>query len=385
MGDHVFVAGADGFQNNIRHFLELRGAKSPADPTVTNIQRYVAYLNTTIAAAERPVGQIYIGSHASPDGWMDIDLDDEAPGQTPNAHTDIDELIAATASGSVKLNAATLSPTTEIRIRGCEVGRKPKFMTALKDAFGGTAVVVAPKFFDVVGDAYLVKDDGTRELMGALEFFAYPFLIRRTTRYKDRAEALKDFEAKTATFTFIDGTPVPKAAWENWLPTRTDPVWTYDGDDQVVATRTKNERLSTPIGVLSSWNCTPGIIYYRFEAKVRLAKATPALPTVASMKTFAKANLPKIRSYKDDYPIPVYEDFGFASVDAMVDGIGWRVDTDDAGDRTLVGFQYQYTVTAPVLDRATGWLLFNFETADAAQFPVHTGIPETDATIFARV
>jgi hypothetical protein len=102
------------------------------------------------------------------------------------------------------------------------------------------------------------------------------------------------------------------------------------------------------------------------------------------MRTFAKANLPKIPSYKADHPIPVYEDFGFASLDTMVDGIGWRVDTDAAGDRTLVGFQYLYTVTAPVLDPATGRLLFNFETADAAQFPVHTGVPETNATIFAR-
>jgi hypothetical protein len=394
VADHVLVVGNDGFQNGIRLFIERRGATSPSDATVTNVQRFVKHLNDTIPAAARPVGHVYIGSHASPDGWMDIDFDDEAPGDTPSAHTSVDDLIAAKLSGSVKFKAGTLGPTSEVRIRGCEVGRSTKFMTALHDAFGA-ATVVAPKFFDVVGSVmYTPVSADTASDIGSLEFFQYAFLIRRLSRYANRAAALADFRAKTATFRFIDEAPVPASAWDKWLPAQVHDIWTYDGPDQMIGTRSKPEKLSKRVLDMDSWDCTPGIMYYRQEVSIVLkpkagddpASPTPALADVAAMRAYAKTILPNIDPYKSTYLIPAYEDFGFTTLNNFIDGVNWRVDIVNAatGLRHLVAFLYNYTVMAPVMDRATNRLMYNFETADSTVVASHVGVLETNTDFFAR-
>jgi hypothetical protein len=382
--DHCFVPGSDDFLDSIRTFLELRGATSPSDATVTNIQRYVRFLNDD-ASVPRPVGKIYIGAHASPDGWMDIDLDDEVG--TPVPHTDIDEVLAAKTSGSIRLKDPTINPdgSTQVRIRGCEVGRSQPFVRLLREAFGNQVQVIAPMFFN--GAASFRANEGNA-LMGTLESFAYAFLIRRKERYRDRKAALADYRAKTATFQFLGGGTVPRGRWDKWLAAAKDPVWTAPGDDLVFGKR----RLMVPFGRTiagnRTWNAGVRTYFHRREFRLGLHPTRPTPATLTEMKALALARLPTFDFFKDDYPVPHYRDFGFATLADFVDGVAWKVDVTDAAknERDLVAFQFEYTVSPPVLDPATGNLRCNYERDPAfPDEPDFIGVPETDTDFFLTV
>ena len=393
MADFVVAAGKDAFLSNGRRFLELRGATVPPRAAkVTNIEKYLKHLKS-LPAARKPVGKIQIVCHASIDGYLGFDLDIEAKG-TPQFHdTTVAELIIAQASGSVVADATIVGPDTEFRIRGCEIGNNPKFLQLLKDTMGGSIPITAPKHFD----SFVPLENGTR-LAGVFEWFNYVFIIRRPTRFADRAAALTEYQAQTANFKLLDGvTTVPVADWDAWLPLATDSIWGYTGFNLVQTERA----LVAPIGqtVIGQSTLPVGALFTYWERRVvnRLPNlkagdtSTPGNPRFANeneMRAFAKLELPKQPRFTPAYPLAVFESFGFATLGLMVDGLSWKVEETDAkkGERRLVGTQFEYAVGPPILDPAAN-VFFNFEkgpNAPAGTVSI-TGVPETDIRFFGTV
>lgn len=298
-------------------------------------------------------------------------------------------MIDATATGSVKIDPSLIGVDTKFRIRGCEIGGNAKFLGLLKAALGGGVTVNAPLFFD----NYQPLESKTR-LGGMFEWFNYVFIIRRPTRFADRAAALADYVAKTATFKFIDGTTVPDTRWDTWLPPATDKIWTYTGLNVAIATRSNVVLLGqTVLGFntldagshMTAWQRRIVNKLPNLKASDTPTPANPRLDTESDMRTFAKAELPKQTRFTGAHPLPVYEQYGFTTLDLMVDGISWKVEMKNpaTGERRLVGTQFEYAVGPPVVD-ASGNLFFNFERGPDAPAATTTivGVPETNATFF---
>ena len=335
---------------------------------------------------------IYVGCHATAGGYLGIDLDSEAKGSPQVPITDVEELIEATTTGSITIDPTLIGPDTKFRIRGCEIGSNTKFLGLLKGALGGGVSVNAPVFFD----SY-VPVRSKKTLGGVFEWFNYVFIIRRPTRFADRAAALTEYKAQSATFHFIDGTSVPDTSWEMWLPLATHRIWRYRGLDIVSAERDNVVPLGQKIlgietlpagSYMTTWE-------RRIVNKLPNLKATetptptnPRLDTESEMRTFAKAELPKQPRFTSAHPLPVYEQYGFSTLDLMVDGISWRVEMTDAttGERRLIGTQFEYAVGPPVLD-ASGNLFFNFERGPDAPATVASvvGVQETNPKFFGTV
>ncbi len=390
----VVAAGKDAFLSNGRRFLELRGAKRPPKAAkVTNIEKYLKHL-AGLPAAKKPVAKIQIVCHASVDGYLGFDLDTEAPKTPQFRDTTVSELVIAQASGSVVADPSIVGPDTEFRIRGCEIGNNPKFLQVLKDTMGGSIPVTAPKHFD----SFVPLENKSR-LAGVFEWMNYVFMIRRPTRFADRAAALADYQAQTANFTFIDGvTTVPPADWDAWLPLDTAAIWGYKGFDLVVTERPLG---GAPLGqTVVGLSTLPVAALFTFWERRVVNKlpdlkasdvATPANPRFADeaeMRAFAKVKLPDQPRFTAAFPLPLYESFGFATLDLMIDGLSWKVEETNAktGARRLVGTQFEYAVGPAILD-AAGNVFFNFEkgpNAPAGTVSI-TNILETDARFFGTV
>jgi hypothetical protein len=364
MADHVLVVGNDGFQSGIRAFLRLNGAKVPTRKKVTNIQRYVKFLND-LPATELPVGTIFIGSHANEDGWLDIDLDDETKPERKNAHTDIKELVNAKTTGSVTLDAATVDATTsQVVFRGCRIGQSIPFMTLLREAFGGVVTVYAPKFFDDV--TWRTKG---KAIVSVVEWFAYGYEIVRATPFADRAEAVAAFTAKAATspdFRDMDGGAIPAANWDAWLIGKRSKVWT-------VKTVTKKDKktMTVPIGATiakkKTFVANVGTRHYVHKWTYTITFSPgPAVKfaTDADLRADMKLNLPPLDEFDPaKSPIPYHVQFGFASIDAFVDGVVW---TQTKGTKkkknvlTLTAKWHSYLAMPPVVNPANGNLCCNY-------------------------
>lgn len=153
----VFIMGSDppGSSNPFyaqakSYYDGLYGAAANSHVrTVTTLQQVMS----TVNADGNPVGLLIIVSHGHPDGRLMFDL-----GVTPDAppHTSLpqtasggtptqfDTTKAAVSQGKLATPGKdVIDAQTQIQIKGCNIGRSPRMVATLKDAFGGRAAVTA--------------------------------------------------------------------------------------------------------------------------------------------------------------------------------------------------------------------------------------------------
>jgi hypothetical protein len=368
MADFVFGPGEDAFRQNMRLFLTRRGAALPPPRRrVTNIQRFMAFLDATVPAGDT-VGVLYLSTHGNERAAMSIDLDDESRGETPSTRTDADEVLIAIQSGAVDIPDRLVGdPPTEVRIRGCRIGRSPTFLRLLRQAFGDDVPVTAPLHFNVAGN-----------LGGhSYEFFLHAdFELLSPTSLGDRAAVRAAFVA--AGFTRIDGTTaVPEALWDDLLPPRNWPGWRRGGT-QAAAIRAPlgasvGGRTSVPTGA----EFRHEIDVYDFTWGTRILPSTPQ----ADIRTELENGIADAE-FQPDHDFPVYERYGFESLADFLEAYVWTPSDRKAGS-TVVGRRHVYAALAPVLDPLTDNLLFNFQPDPGSALAPQTNVPETDRRIFA--
>ena len=106
----------------------------------------IAYVN----AGTAPALKVIIVSHANEEGNLGFSLDaadlkrDTSRGDH-KPRTEFKELRDANAAGGLPVaDAAKIDASTQVDIRGCNIGRSTKMLDALDQAFGGVTTVTAP-------------------------------------------------------------------------------------------------------------------------------------------------------------------------------------------------------------------------------------------------
>jgi hypothetical protein len=142
--DYVFIMGADAPRTNNKFYTEAKKFFKAEYPSAVMIEdvRDLDGINARINAGNKPVANLYIVSHAHPDGTLQFSLDpaDKTPGQVQYS-----ELKAANEKGSLtKPKPDLVGFWTNVLIRGCNLGRSGEMLQETKEAFGGDARVIAP-------------------------------------------------------------------------------------------------------------------------------------------------------------------------------------------------------------------------------------------------
>jgi len=180
--DYVFIMGADKPKSNNKFYTEAKKFFKAEYPGAIMIEdvRDLEGINQRINSGDKPVKNLYIVSHAHPDGTLQFSLNpaDKTPGQVQYS-----ELKEANAKQSLTQPKADLVGFwTNVMIRGCNLGRSEEMLQETKKAFGGEVRVMAPTHEQVYG--------GGKESVGGA-FYEEPGISKLTDE-----EAFKRIKAK---------------------------------------------------------------------------------------------------------------------------------------------------------------------------------------------
>lgn len=335
----------------------------------STVRQFINHVSTS-AAIPRPIDDLLIGTHANDEGFLFIPM---FPGQNGATVFETLEDAIADAAKSIAIPDATIGHnagdpiTHSFHIKGCNIGKARPILVKLKEALGDNVHVTAPKHFHML---YYHSHYGVWEAM------EYEFKIIRPNAFANRAAALADFQSN-ANFTRIDGSAIPAADWNKWLPTR------INRNNR----KTVNVNLGQQIGSRST---IPAL--QEFRSRTNQFVYTIAFPSAADVPANRAAreaardqSLNNNPRFDANHDFPEYQRWGYRSVADFIQGYNWNFGRNG---RRLVctGERHEYTVIVPILDPATGNIIFNFyPNAGSPHAAVTNGLVVSDARFFETV
>jgi hypothetical protein len=387
----------DLMRDRFRHDSPAIGIRSR-----TRISEFIDDLSTD-ASVTKPVGDLYIGTHADGDGFLfvslfrgavnvlgdptdvtDYEVLDQAMGPSRPARIP-DSLVGYQHATPPATDPA---PTHSVHIKGCNIGRdrfSPRtgqpiapFLARLKEVFGSHVNVTAPKHF------HGLLPETTHN--GVFEYMEQELIVRtkavkiRRGRYRGFASRNDLIDAyKHAGLHYHDGTSIPDADWQTLVPPRMV-------DDRAI-------RMSIPLGrTVEGLTSVPINKQLRIDTEpVRWTISPPGpIPSDdAGRLAMLRASIAADPRYAATHPWPMYERRGFPDFDSYMDGHLWEFSIDN-GNLECRGRRFDYTVVLPIVDRsvtpvANRPLIFNFYPGTgSSESPILTGLVESDNHFFGR-
>ncbi len=349
------------------------------------------------AAVVKPVGDLYIGTHAHGDGFLLVKLfrDSVDVLGDPIDVTDMEVLDQALGpSKPAKIPDSLIGyqsgpPTHNAHIKGCNIGKNRlrdtltpinPFLVRFKQVLGGHVNVTAPKHFHG-----LLKEDNHS---GIFEYMAHEFRVRTKAvptkgggfrGFADRPALIQAY--KDAHLHYYDGTAVPDDDWKSLVPAK--------------MVDNRGIKLTIPLG--KTIESLPSVTLdkqFRIETE-RVDWTLPAGTFPADKPgrlNKLKASIAADARFADIHPWPMWERRGFTKFTDYWDGHLWNVDAVDkqSGDLLCIGRRIDYTIVQPIVDRsvtpaANRPLIFNFYPGvGSTEQPILTGIVESDNHFFGR-
>ncbi len=368
------VDGPDGQPPRLRGMFDITPNTGLVDDA-NSIREFIDEIRTDPDIAT-PIGNAFIGTHADSEGNIFISTFPDQ-GQIPDMTLGVTnfEVLAATLDPthperSVKMDAIIDTSTTHAAvIKGCNIGKVPKFLSQLKTALAVNRVA-APMFFH--GTQWDPDN-------GVWEYMAYEFKIFQKTPFTSRQDLINAFVAKN--FTLIDGhTVVPTQSWQKWVP------------QKINAKRETAMRL--PLGQTVAGRTE---LTVKREFRIHANRTHPFTWTMGTLSPFPAPSaymstltndLNQADEFKTTYGFPFYERWGYANIPDFIAGLRWsfsRGITNDPDALVATGTRSESTVLAPLTDPADGHLFFNFHPFDPKTVTPVIQMGDDDLTFFGSV
>ena len=383
---------ADDYEKFLLTYLGLRPqSKILSSSSVDSLSSFKRAIEKGVLITH-PIRHLVIASHASRIGLLALPLTVGAA-----KILTFEDLQSAVKSKILEIDPKLLDPRPKdasgtiipprVHIKGCNIGNKiaEPFLKELKKALGGNIAVTAPKFFHSMKTVFDVKMRGravvSKKLVEIWEFFSYEFVIFRTSKLANKADAVAAFLAAAKvdpTIVLINGSTVPQTDWEKWIP---------------AALPAENNVASGDVAVTSSLSTKANSAgtQFRYRKTFFLGKEWHqiSLPSDPGTDALRKDEIKKQLVANDDkfrpsHAYPMYARTGFKSIDEYFDSFDWRFKPFDTKKQSLTfsGTRHEYTVLAPIVDPKTNELFMNL-------FPV-SGAPtitlqESDTRFFGSV
>jgi hypothetical protein len=257
-----------------------------------------------------------------------------------------------------------------LRIHACRIGVHEVFLRKLKEALGpGITEVSAPRFLQ--GAATIGK-------RGVASYLRHEFTLLSKKKLT-RAALIKAFQAGNLAFapgpaTFHDGTAVPATAWNKWIPFNLKPTGAGWVDTEDMKVLIPGNPKPSSLKVVFQWD------KLEFTHRLEMRAASDPADALAKFATHVDAMGPT-EQWSDQHPFPMSARLGYGSLQELMDGFEWAVDTEDGMFR-FHGTRQEYSVYPPLMRGKD--LLCNFYPNDPAEPPV-VAFREDDPAFFTRV
>lgn len=380
--DFAFIMGSDSFYNSASGYM----ARRPSTIVVPrgNIDSLEEILQTIINGLQitMPIRNIFIVSHAAEE-LLSFKLTNDS--QETRIYPD---LLCPYVSNTERpqITDRQISSSANIHIRGCNIGKHERFLRFIKDIFGGSVTVTAPKHIDFFGG---FNYSGRR---GRFEYMLYDYKVITRERVSSKSELVGLFTDKYEMETDINGNLLTEANWTDWLPAEsglhpsgsgtrvrsssrhgcTSPV-----DSQMYVNREYHYDAQNAYDFrLSSWQ-TPGDDPPEEESE-RLDNLRTVMEGLDEMQTYYPSS---------SCPYPYYTRWGYDNFDDFFDALHWTTNWN-SGTRIMLctGTLHKYELRIPITDDQNS-IMINaiLNTGDREYMPDCHDIEETNTDLFASV
>jgi len=380
--DFAFIMGNDSFYRSASAYL----ARRPLTSVVPrgNIDSLEEILQTIPTGPQitLPISNIIIVSHAAEE-LLSFKLTDGS-----SELKIYPDLLCPYVSNAARpqITDRAIRNDANIHIRGCNIGKHEEFLRFIKDIFGGSVTVTAPKHIDFFGGFnYSVG-------RGYVEHMLYYYKVVTQQRVSSKDELVGLFRDKYELETDIHGNLLTEQNWINWLPAYSafhpPPGGTLvrlpmrhgcscPVDPAMYTNRKYHYDLYNPYNFdLSSWR-QPGTDPPGEESEI-LDNLRIVMEGIDEMQT----NYPSA-----DCQYPYYTRWGYDSFDDFFDAMHWSTNwITSTRNMACAGTLHQYELRIPIVDDQNS-LIINaiLNTGNREYMPDCHGIDETDTRLFASV
>lgn len=348
--------------------------------TIGVLRDFINELSTN-SSITKPVGDLMIASHATPQGFLTTAK--MFTGQTKSTSYEVLDDIKTSATNGIIIPNTLIGYTTgdpithTFRIYGCNIGKATPFLSKLKEALGNKMKVLAPKHFDefVSNDKY-----------GVWEALCYEFRLTRKTAFATRSDYIAALTAKS--FTYYDGVAITATDWATWVPTK--------------ITAPDAKLISYPMGVTIDKRTT---IDFKREFRYERRKAftiTITYPNIGAIPKGDPAKLTDLQAFLTTYKLrptdtftafdashlfPLHIRWGFGNLQDFINGMEWTFGVSGSAV-SCQGYYHEYTLLIPIIDRVapnTGNLIFNFYPGPTTGFAVVNKLDTTNSAFYITV
>ncbi len=350
--DQAFAPGSTAQDGRLRRMFTARANTSLQTPAGgTSIKDFFDFLKASNLTAD----DLVVGSHASDEGFLLIELD-ATHTNMPTSYEDVDDVDS---TGSIHIPPAIRTANTSFHFKGCNIGSEIPFLTLLKHALDNPQQVTAPRFFHGLYEFFGV---------GIFEFMGHNYRVISKDAFSTRAALVSKFQS--AGLTRLDGTPVPNTDIDKWVSRRLS-----------LSPRTSDKRaIPFPVKIVPKTGgknaiddppaeCRSKREQYTYQLDTGSAPPAGKAARIAAMKPFLAAEADQ----QSTHPYPLYARLHYATFDDFFDGQNWTV-TLNGTTQNWVGTHFVYTLVIPIVKPGTtDELIFNFypnaKTANIAAAP----------------
>ncbi len=349
--DYALVTGTSPYDKEMARLLDARPETIRVkNPLLLDLARFVTALGTS-REATHPIRHLLPASHGNEEGhfWLRVG--------SMNRGIDYGDLVALVASKAIVIDDKMLEPRptdpktkapipARFIMRGCRIGHKEKFVRKLKEALGNKTPVAAPLHFHLATPI-------RKPHPGHIEYLAYSFEYFSPTRVKDRRALITAMAGKA--FPRIDKKPVPSKFWDDRkvIP---DKLHLITDPRKQQGEQTFHSEAKSPL----DGRKRKLVRTYRYKYRTLLDSdnrvEVPGQSTKeADRLKAARAQLEKIDFFEEKTGFPVYERYGYTSIDEFMKGWTWVFKPETKSQFvTYNAHRHEYRVIEPIAELQKG-------------------------------
>src|SRR5262245_9291492 len=314
--DYALAPGPSAYDKVMAAMLKARPETILIDdPSLADLAKFIPGLAAS-SLITNPIRHILVGSHASSEGTLKLRI-----GTIVDRSVNYSDLLDLIKSRALAIDIKALLPRptdasnnkiqARFIIRGCRAGHQQKFVDKLRGALGGLVPVAAPLHYHLV--------TATKKPPGYVEYLGYAFELSNPTQFKNRAALITAMQG--ASFSRIDGNPLPAKVWDKWIPKNPHKL-----------DRGKNEGEQRAVSFAKSpIDRTKLRLPQVYRYKIRKLFSNDNKVSVPGNSTKLDDRVKAVRDqlvqmdwFEDKTDFPVYARFGYGTIEEFIKAWEWR-------------------------------------------------------------
>jgi len=352
------------FGFNAKKYMDRRPETRTVDFTNT-INSLDAVLRTIVSGSQiaTPIKDVVIVTHAGEGGFLFMKLRNNSPHRQISYY---DLYAYLNDQNRPQMTSRQIRNNANIYIRGCNIGKEPRYLDLVKRLFGNNVKVTAPKHLD---NFNYFRSGSTKH---RYEHLSYCFTVFNKIALSNKQQVVDAFNNHSPSFEDIFINRITNALFNTWVPQNinnnsevvhpcSNPI-----DNALTVTREFRHRFDNNL--------------YNFDVSL------DSNPLSVNLRIdILKDSLRQGDTMKSSHNFPEYHQFGYSSLDEFVDNLNWHFNWDN-NTNTLHcrGTRHLYQLRIPITDGNNNLFLNVFLDTGNKQYE-HQQIVETDSRFFGSV